>query len=196
MAHFAREALAVLDAAGHGGRRAVVAGSSFGGMVALSLALEHPDRVAALVLLGTAPGWSHLRARLRAGSRLHPLVPRRPYPLLFAEVMLPRFRWIDPALREGMRVQMLHRTKEFLGASVAAMRAFDATARLGAIAAPALVVHGEGDPVFPPRAAAVLAAGIPRATLRTVPACGHLPHLTHPAATLGALRSFLAEAGA
>jgi pimeloyl-ACP methyl ester carboxylesterase len=196
MAHFAREALAALDAAGHAGRPAVLAGSSFGGMVALAAALAAPDRVAALVLLGTAPGWPHLRARLRVLSGLHALVPRRAYPSVFAELMLPRFRWIEPTLREEMRVQMLHRTKEFLGASVAAIRGFDATPRLREIRAPALVLHGERDPVFPPRAAEALAAGLPRATLCTVDGCGHLPHLTHPAESLRAIEAFLAEAAA
>jgi len=195
MAAFGREALAVLDAAGHRGRPAVVAGSSFGGMVALSLALEAPDRVAAIVLVATSPGWPSLSARLRALSRVHRWIPRRPYPTILAEVMLPRFRWIDPAVREGLRVQMLHRTKEFVGACVDAMRAFDAAPRLGQVRAPALVIHGDGDRVFPHSAAALLAERLPRAELRTFPRCGHLPHLSHPAETVREVGAFLAKEG-
>lgn len=47
----ARHALAALDA-----ERAVVAGYSMGGRLALHLAVRHPERVAALVLLSASPG--------------------------------------------------------------------------------------------------------------------------------------------
>ncbi len=46
--------IAALDAAGAG--RAVVAGYSMGGRVALHLALLHPDRIAGLVLVSASPG--------------------------------------------------------------------------------------------------------------------------------------------
>jgi 3-oxoadipate enol-lactonase len=46
--------VAVLDACGIG--RACLVGNSRGGMVAIDTALEHPDRVAALLLLGTGIG--------------------------------------------------------------------------------------------------------------------------------------------
>lgn len=192
---FVRAALETLDAAGHAGRPAVLAGSSFGGMVALAAALAAPERTAALVLLGTGPGWSWVRPRLRAGALLHPLVPRRAYPRVFAAVMLPPGRWADPAAREDLRVQMLHRTKGFIGACVAGMRAFDGGERLGEVRAPALVVHGDQDAVFPPAAGDALASRLPRRTLRTIEDCGHLPHVSRPSETLDAIRSFLAREG-
>src|SRR5205085_8554981 len=46
------DALAVLDAAGV--ERPVVVACSMGGQTAIDLALAHPDRVAGLVLIGTA----------------------------------------------------------------------------------------------------------------------------------------------
>ena len=51
---FAEDAVAVLDAAGIG--RAHVYGTSMGGKVAQWLAIDHPDRVGALVLGCTTPG--------------------------------------------------------------------------------------------------------------------------------------------
>jgi 3-oxoadipate enol-lactonase len=60
---FAEDAVAVLDAAGIG--RAHVYGTSMGGKVAQWLAIDHPDRVGALVLGCTTPGGP--RAARRAG---------------------------------------------------------------------------------------------------------------------------------
>lgn len=195
MGEVAAEALAALDAAGHGGRPAVVLGSSFGGMVALALALDAPGRAAGLVLVGTAPSWSSVPARLRLAARLHGAIPRRAYPRVFAAVMLPPLRGTPPERREELRVQMLHRTKGFLGSSLAAMRGFDARGRLGEVRAPALVVHGLSDHVFGPATGEALAGGIPGARLVALPGCGHLPQVSHADALLGALREFLAEAG-
>ncbi len=195
MEDFAEEALGALDAAGHAGRRAILLGSSFGGMVALAAALGHPERTAGLVLVGTGAGWETVTARLRLFSRFERLVPRRVYPSVFTFVMLPPSRYPDPETREGLRVQMLHRTKGFIGACVGAMRGFDATSRLGGIRTPSLVVHGDGDRVFAPRHGEAMARGIPGATLLRVPACGHLPQVSHPGPTVEGLRRFLEGAG-
>jgi pimeloyl-ACP methyl ester carboxylesterase len=192
---FVRGALDALDAAGHAGRPAVLAGSSFGGMVALAAALAAPERTAALVLLGTGPGWRFVHARLRAGSRFHPLVPRRAYPRVFATVMLPPGRWADPTARGDLRAQMLHRTKEFIGACVAGMRAFEGGERLGEVRAPALIVHGDQDAVFSRAAADALAARLPRRAVRIVEDCGHLPHVSRPDETVDAIRTFLGREG-
>ena len=54
MADYADDAAALLDAVGW--ERVRVVGVSFGGMVALELALRHPDRVAKLALCCTSPG--------------------------------------------------------------------------------------------------------------------------------------------
>jgi pimeloyl-ACP methyl ester carboxylesterase len=195
MEDMAREAWEAFDAAGHAGRAAILMGSSFGGMAALAAAAERPERTAALVLLGAAPGWSFVSLRLRAAAGLHGLVPRRAYPGVFAALMLPPFKGIDPAIKAELRVQMLHRTKEFVGACLHAMRGFDALPRLPSLRVPALVVHGTDDGVLPPRAGAALAAGLPRAALVTMRDAGHLPHVSRAAETAAAVEAFLAKEG-
>ena len=76
--HLAGDALAVLDAAGV--RRAILAGASMGAHTAVRVALEHPERVAALALITPAyePGagadrealarWDALAQGLREGG--------------------------------------------------------------------------------------------------------------------------------
>jgi pimeloyl-ACP methyl ester carboxylesterase len=195
MEDLAREALSALDAAGHAGRPAVWLGSSFGGMAALAGAAAFPGRTAGLVLVGTAPGWGSVPARLRAVSRIHGAVPRALYPRVFAFFMAPPGKYAGSEIRDELRVQMLHRTKGHVASCLAAMRGFDGRPLLAGVRAPSLVLHGERDGLFHRKAAALLAAGLPRARLRTFPDCGHLPHATHPGPFLEALRGFLAEEG-
>lgn len=54
----AQDALAVLDAAG--AKSAVVAGVSLGGMIAMHLALDHPERVGRLIAICTSATMDHL----------------------------------------------------------------------------------------------------------------------------------------
>ena len=195
MEDMAAVAMEALDAAGHAGRPAVILGSSFGGMVALAAALARPERTAALVRIGTAPSWALVSTGLRIAARLHGLIPRRAYPRVFSTLMLPPSRYGNPKIREGLRVQMFHRTKGFMGACLESIRGFDATPRLGGIRAPTLILHGDDDPVLPPPAGAAMAAGIPGAVHVRIPSCGHLPHVSLPDFTAECVGKFLAERG-
>ncbi len=195
MEDLAEEVFAALDAGGHGDRKAVLLGHSFGAMVALAAVLSRPERVAGLVLIGGGTGWGSVSPALRFAAALHPLVPRRPYPRVFAAVMLPPGRWCRPGIREEIRVQFLHRTKGFLGSCLAAMRGFDAAPRLHEIRVPVLVLHGDRDPVLSPRGAAAAADAIPGARFERIEECGHLPHVSHGERTAAAVARFLAEAG-
>ena len=89
----------------------------------------------------------------------------------------------------------LNRTKEFIGACVDGMRAFDGGDRLGEVRAPALIVHGDQDAVFSRAAADALAARLPRRAVRIVEDCGHLPHVSRPEETVDAIRTFLGREG-
>src|SRR3954469_18935097 len=54
---------ALLDAAAV--QRAVLGGHSLGGFLSLAFHLEHPERVEALVLIGTGPGYRQDESRAR-----------------------------------------------------------------------------------------------------------------------------------
>jgi pimeloyl-ACP methyl ester carboxylesterase len=68
VADMAADVVAVLDEAGI--RRAHVMGVSLGGMVAQQLAVDHPERVDALVLVSTTPGWPFAYPMPAASLRL------------------------------------------------------------------------------------------------------------------------------
>jgi pimeloyl-ACP methyl ester carboxylesterase len=67
----------------------------------------------------------------------------------------------------------------------------DATALLGAITVPTLVVGGEEDVLTPPRTLRALAAGVSGARLVLLPEAGHASAWERPEAFADALLAFL-----
>jgi 3-oxoadipate enol-lactonase len=182
----ARDAVAVLDAAGE--EQAHVYGISLGGMVAQEVALRHGDRVRALVLGATTPG----------GPRA---VPQDPQVLTFftrvGAMGTEEAEWAAVPYSYGERTRRSHgdriaqdiarRLRHPSSAlaylhQVAAAASHSTHGRLGAIAAPTLVVHGAEDRLQSPRNALVLAEAIPGARLRLWPQAGHLYVTDEPAA--------------
>jgi proline iminopeptidase len=188
-------------------RQVVVLGHSWGGFLAQSYAIEHPDRVRALVLVDPMPNrWGDLepvirRIRARRGelvaAGLVPGVAPPPQgddcrgemnaelPVDFADPRHPAARSL-PTTSCSERTQ--HTTFDALGR-------FDLGPRLAALAMPVLLVHGEADPI------AVLAPALKRqlAAARVqealLPSCGHYPFLECPGAFFPRVRAFLDETG-
>jgi len=185
-AQMASDAVQVLDEAGV--ERAHVLGTSLGGMVAQELALAHPARVDKLVLACTTPG----------GARAHP-TPEQTMRLLENGATLRDF--VENALEPDPRAALVERILEHRLATAqppeawmaqaAAGAGFDAYERAGSIAAPALVLHGEGDVVVDPRNAALLAGLLPHASLELFPGTGHLFFWQQPERFVGLVEDFL-----
>jgi pimeloyl-ACP methyl ester carboxylesterase len=181
---FVRTAIAVLDALGIA--RAHVMGVSLGGFVAQILALDHPARVGRLVLVSTAAriaaGNSGARAARNDAIRARGMaVAAGPQ----IDSHFPEsFRRDNPGVMDWYRGHYLANDPETYIAIMEDLGRFDTTSRLGAIAAPTLVVAGGEDDSnvaggVPGRAAAALAAAIPGAALVIVEGAHHYPHIDH-----------------
>ena len=168
--------------------RAVIVGHSLGGQVALTTALDHPDRVSGLVLAGAsgAPERS-------AGG----LVPRRPTAAYVRARMEEAFfdpRMVTPAWVESVREILATRSSARRVLRVArAARRHRVEERLGEIAVPALLVWGADDRITPPDAAARVRALISASELQVLPRCGHAPMLERPAVFNDVLEEWLAR---
>jgi pimeloyl-ACP methyl ester carboxylesterase len=178
------DAVGLLDAYGIG--RACLMGISMGGAMAQLVALDHPDRVGALVLVSTvAPGGPEvaMQPRLREFFEQAPetdwsdrdaVVAQQ---VAYARALASPTEPFDEAGTRALIEHALGRTAD-VRASLTNHNAirgerepwFD---RLGGIAVPTLVVHGAEDPLFPLPAGEALAGAIPGARLLVEPGVGH-----------------------
>lgn len=199
LAYFVDPVEALLEALGvHG---PTVIGHSLGGLVAVELALRRGVAPAALVLvgaMGVGPKMAHLaRAFFLAGPER---IARALGPRLYARISpLPDHAW-------GRRIDALqHEIASVPGGRPIPSAAFDRMVpvagdvfhrleRLGEVGAPALLLWGERDVVFPAPAALVAAAAMPRGRALVLPGLGHSPHLEAPEQVLSEVERFLAEA--
>ena len=187
---------AVLDAT-LGPEPAVVGGLSFGGLLSLHLALKAPERVRALLLADTGPGFKKPEAQAawerRTGRTadfyeehgFEEVARRAPESLVGLHPERPAAR----AALEVAAAQQAHGVANF------ARRVSGPVApvldRLGEIQVPALILVGEKDDAFL-RAADVLAARLPRAERVTLAGAGHISNLDAPEDFDAAVLGFLA----
>lgn len=200
VADMATDIVAVLDAAGV--RRAHVMGASLGGMVAQELAVDHPERVAGLVLVSTTPGWPFAYPMPAMSARLIAATGG-----MNREVAL--HRHAENALSGRTTIQgrpeLLDRLVELQRSRPADPRAWSAQAAAGAryagrlrqtrIPARTLVLQGGADTVVDPRNAKVLAGRIPGAQLVIFPELGHLLFWQDPDGFVAVVTSFLLASG-
>lgn len=200
MADMASDAAALLNALTIS--RAHVLGGSLGGMIALQFAIDYPDKVHRLVLIGT---FAHGPEGHRSGE---PLPPPPPW---WTDDPVERWRRIVPQIigpkyRSQLTDEMLtelaepERGNKANWKSVMHQQAAEAgndfRGRLADVQAPTLVVHGELDTVVPPEHGRKLAAGIPGARLHLLPEVGHLTMTEAPEQAGRAILDFLGETDA
>jgi 2-succinyl-6-hydroxy-2,4-cyclohexadiene-1-carboxylate synthase len=192
-----REGAALLAEAGG---PATYLGYSMGGRLLLHLALDRPDVVERLVVIGATAGIddpAEREARRRADDALAGEVERDGV-AAFVD------RWLGQPLFAGLDESMQFRaerlTNTAAGLASSLRRAGTGTQtplwdRLGAVEIPLLVVAGELDQKFTALGRRIVAAIGANAELAIVPAAGHTAHLEQPAAFLTLLRRWLAATG-
>ena len=194
------DAVAVLDA--YDVARAVVVGASMGGKTSIDLALLHPERVRALVLIGPAisgapdvdveEGVKPLEAALVAADEAGDVDE-----LNRVEAHI----WLDgplvPEGRVGGAIRELF--LEMNGHALAAPDPGDddsgvlAWDRLAEITVPTLILVGEHDLLEIRQGCAHAAREMPHARLVELPGVAHLPHLEGDERTLAEIAAFVAS---
>jgi 3-oxoadipate enol-lactonase len=191
----ARDALQVLDEAGI--HTCAVAGFSLGGTVAQALALDHPERIEKLALIGTVAGRTP-EEQAKARERIR-FLEERGLPAL-AEGN--RERWFTDAFRRDhaeVVEQRVAQVKACDGPSyLHAFRVFataDFADRLQEIRVPTLVVTGEHDLAATGRMARLMGERLPDAEVHVLPNLRH-SLLIEAAATITELLARFLESGA
>jgi pimeloyl-ACP methyl ester carboxylesterase len=177
----------------------LLVGCSFGGLVSLHCALERPELVAALVLVGPiVSGLDFTEHALTRGGRG---LPAREAPV--AE-QIAYWSGIDPWFVAPTNIGARQRLRELLEANPHNLRgsaglertsAQPALARLGQLAVPTLIVVGEQDIPDVHAHCGAIAAGIPGARRVVLTGSGHLPQLEVPDAFNATVLTFLADLG-
>lgn len=182
--------------------KAILVGNSAGGTVSMQVALQHPDRVEALILVdaavyagGGAPSWSRPLLKTPQMNHVGPLIARQ---LQAQGTELLKTAWHDPSkitpeIFAGYEkpLQIVNWDKALWQLTVASEESGLAD-RVNEIALPALVITGDDDRIVPTEQSLRLADELPNAELKVIAQSGHLPHEETPVEFMQAVTEFLA----
>ena len=182
---YAADVLAVADA--QGVERFTIVGCSLGGVVAFELWKRVPQRIEAMVIVGSFAAYPNARtyadgitdAVMEAGG-MEGFARARA-----AKLGLPPARTTETIDQMSCKV-----TGSYLAATEATWTG-DYTSVLPTIDVPVLVSCGERDVVAPLALSQTIASGIPGAELMTVPNAGHVANADNPAFFNDMLERFL-----
>ncbi len=179
-----------------------IAGNSLGGAVAWELAVRHPARINALILVDAAgfpsagltkkPPLAFRILEYRWGREFLKTIDNKPLirDSLKREVGNPAVitdglvnRWADLQRAPGHRDILLSAPLAGKGVAI--------EARLRTIKVPTLVLWGKGDPLIELAAGKKFVSAIPGARLIVYPHVGHLPQIENPAASAHDVAAFL-----
>jgi pimeloyl-ACP methyl ester carboxylesterase len=174
---------------------APLVGHSMGGTVSLSVAIQYPERVSKVVVVGSP----------MVGSSLAPLLKvsgYRPIAFMLFNMMTPfrlfmkyysRVICSDPRFPAMMDRDLSRTTVESFLLSIASLRRTDLTPMLPMIKVPALGMYGAKDVIVHPMQWKPMQNGIPHVTIEHFPNAGHFPMLEQPNEFSQALKKFLDE---
>ena len=161
---FAEDAIAILDELGIS--RAHAYGISMGGRIGQWLAIDHPDRIGALVLGATTPGNAH---GVRRPAAIDAVLASGDNEKLLAALVSPEWLAANPVYRAIMDDEIRNPIPPYAQKlHYRASEGHDTFDFLPRIIAPTLVIHGSADEVNMTANAPLLASRIPGAELAII----------------------------
>jgi pimeloyl-ACP methyl ester carboxylesterase len=176
----------------YGLERPPIMGVSFGGVLALELAMRWPHRLQALMLQGVGARFERGLLQQVAGWVLsrYPLPSDSPFVNQFFNLLFgarqrpgPLFQFVTRQCWQTDQSVMTHRFH--------LVESFDPGARLGQVRVPALVMAGDRDLLVSPQSLRDLTTGIQGSSRVDLPGCGHLAFVTHPDRVAEEVQHFL-----
>lgn len=164
----------------------ILIGHSMGGAIALTLALEAPERVCGLGLIGSG-------ARLHVAPQIiESAASSTTFHNAIQTVVGQSF---SPHSSEQLLEQAARRMAEIrstvLHGDFLACESFDVSERIAEIQCPTLVVCGAEDKMTPLRSSQFLANTIPHARLEVIPEAGHMCMLEQPQLVAAKINKFI-----
>ena len=174
-------------------RNAPLVGHSMGGTVGLSVAVQYPQRVSKVAVVGSPMVGSSLAPLLKlAGNRPIAFMLFNMMPIFRAGMRLySPFICKDPRFPAMMDRDLSRTTVESFLRSIASLRRTDLTPMLAQVKVPAMGIYGDRDVIVHPMQWQPMQQGIPQAVIERFPSAGHFPMLEEPTAFTQKLKSFL-----
>ena len=198
MAIWVQQAIDLLDALHI--EQADLVGNSFGGALALALAIAHPKRVRRLVLMGSVgvpfaitPGLDAVWGYQPSLANMRALLDIFAFDRSLVNDELAALRYqasIRPGFQESFAAMFPAPRQRWVDAMASA------EADIRALPHPTLVVHGREDAVIPLSNSLTLAQWIRHSQLHVFGECGHWTQIEHATRFARLVRDFLAEADA
>ena len=175
----ADDAVGLLDSLGIG--KAHIVGASMGGMIVQAMAIRHPDRVLTMTSIMSTTGNREVGQSTpeAMGALLSPPPTNREEAIASGvkswRIIGGTFPFDEEkiARRTGMMYDRAFYPAGIARQLVAIMASGDRTEALKQLNVPALVIHGEVDPLVTPSGGRATAEAIPGAELLIVPGMGH-----------------------
>lgn len=174
-------------------------GASWGGFIALRVAIQREDLLRSIVLIDTAADAEPAENAQLYGGFMEAIRANDGIPDELATGTLPIF-YGEKFMTENPEAMDIHVDREKSMSAAALVDGIEAVIgresvmdRLGEVRLATLVIHGEVDQAIQIARAEQMAAGIPGAELVRVPGAGHTPPLETPDIVNEALAGFLSR---